>query len=34
MEFRPTGLYAELNVPLTPSNEPRAKSEVAEAPAA
>lgn len=34
MEFRPTGLYAELNVPLTPSNEPRTKSEVAEAPAA
>jgi PAS domain S-box-containing protein len=34
MEFRPTGLYAELNVPLTPSNEPRAKSEVAQAPAA
>lgn len=34
IEFRPTGLYAELNVPLTPSNEPRAKSEMAQAPAA
>jgi len=34
MEFRPTGLYAELSVPLTPSNEPRAKSETAAAPAA
>lgn len=34
IEFRPTGLYAELNVPLTQSNEPRAKGEVAQAPAA
>jgi len=34
MEFRPTGLYVELNVPLTPSNEPRAKSEAAPVPVA
>lgn len=34
MEFRPTGLYVELTVPLKPSNEPRAKGEVAQAPAA
>lgn len=25
VDFRPGGLYVELNVPLTPSNEPRAK---------
>jgi PAS domain S-box-containing protein len=34
LEFRPAGLYVELNVPLTPSNEPRAKVEPAQAPAA
>jgi two-component sensor histidine kinase len=34
MEFRPTGLYVELSVPLTQSNEPRAKKEAAPAPAA
>jgi PAS domain S-box-containing protein len=34
LEFRPTGLYVELNVPLKPSSEPRAKSETASAPAA
>jgi two-component sensor histidine kinase len=25
VEFRPTGLYVELNVPLEPSKEPRKK---------
>ena len=34
LEFRPGGLYVELNVPLTPSNEPRAKAETAKIPAA
>ena len=35
VEFRPTGLYVELNVPLTPSNEPRvAKPPPAAAPVA
>lgn len=34
MEFRPTGLYVELSVPLTQSKEARAKGEVAQAPAA
>ena len=34
MEFRPAGLYVELMVPLNPSNEPRAKVEPAQAPAA
>jgi PAS domain S-box-containing protein len=33
LEFRPEGLYVQLNVPLTPSNEPRAKAETAAAPA-
>jgi PAS domain S-box-containing protein len=33
-EFRKSGLYVELNVPLTPSNEPRAKAETVHAPAA
>lgn len=33
-EFRKSGLYVELNVPLTPSNEPRAKSDAVHAPAA
>jgi len=33
-EFRKAGLYVELNVPLKPSNEPRAKTEPAQAPAA
>jgi len=27
VEFRPTGLYVELNVPLEPSKEPRMKSQ-------
>jgi len=34
MEFRPTGLYVELKVPLTPLKDPHAPSEVAAAPAA
>jgi len=34
LEFRPTGLYVELNVPLTPSSEPRAKGVTASVPAA
>jgi PAS domain S-box-containing protein len=34
VDFRPGGLYVELTVPLTPSNEPRAKAETAKAPAA
>jgi two-component sensor histidine kinase len=34
IEFRPTGLYVELKVPLTASKDPRARSEVAAAPAA
>jgi hypothetical protein len=25
VEFRPTGLYVEMNVPLEPSKEPRTK---------
>lgn len=31
VEFRPTGLYVELNVPLEPSNEPRMKPQRAPA---
>jgi PAS domain S-box-containing protein len=31
VDFRATGLYVEMNVPLTPSNEPRAKPEPAPA---
>jgi two-component sensor histidine kinase len=31
VEFRPAGLYVELNVPLEPSNEPRAKPQPAQA---
>jgi PAS domain S-box-containing protein len=34
LEFRPAGLYVELNVPLKPSNEPRAAREAVQAPAA
>jgi PAS domain S-box-containing protein len=33
-EFRKAGLYVELNVPLKPSNEPRAKPDAVHAPAA
>ncbi|MEM7399661.1 MAG: HWE histidine kinase domain-containing protein [Pseudomonadota bacterium] len=33
-EFRKAGLYVELSVPLTPSNEPRAKPDAVHAPAA
>ena len=31
VEFRPTGLYVELNVPLEPSKEPRLKPQKAAA---
>jgi PAS domain S-box-containing protein len=31
LEFRPTGLYVEMNVPLEPSKEPRAKPQPAQA---
>jgi len=31
VEFRPAGLYVELNVPLEPSKEPRAKPQPAQA---
>ncbi len=34
VDFRPVGLYVELNVPLTPSNEPRAAPAPAPAPVA
>jgi PAS domain S-box-containing protein len=34
LEFRQAGLYVELNVPLTPSNEPRAAKPAVQAPAA
>ncbi len=34
LEFRPAGLYVELNVPLKPSNEPRTLKEAVQAPAA
>ncbi|MEZ5829145.1 MAG: HWE histidine kinase domain-containing protein [Hyphomicrobiales bacterium] len=33
VEFRPTGLYVELNIPLTPSNEPRMRRAIATEPA-
>jgi two-component sensor histidine kinase len=31
VEFRPTGLYVELNVPLEPSKEPRMKPQTVSA---
>jgi hypothetical protein len=31
LEFRSTGLYVEMNIPLEPSKEPRSKSQAVQA---